>query len=341
MSTINNSFIIKPAAEELLVSIIIPVFNEEETLQACYEQIVRAIAYSCVKFEFIFIDDGSTDKSVEILQCIQSNDERVKQIMLSRNFGKEAAMSAGLKFSSGDAVIIIDADLQDPPEQINTMIDKWLEGAEVVCMRRRSRAGETAFKKATSHLYYRILSLLSDIPIPMDVGDFRLMSRKVVDATNRLQEANRYMKGLFAWVGFSPVYIDYDRAPRVAGKTKWNNLGLFRLAIQGITSFSVVPLRFMIFSGLIVAGGGIAFGVWIMLKTLVFGEAVAGYPSLVSLITFLGGMQLFATGVLGEYIGKVYIEAKKRPLYVVDKVSGIDDPTEVYNDKYEYTADAG
>jgi len=232
------------------------------------------------------------------------------------------AFRSGMELSSKDAVVLLDGDLQDPPELIPDMVRVWQEGADVVCMRRRSRAGETHFKRASAHLFYRLLNRLADCEIPEDVGDFRLISRRVVDALQRLPEQARYMKGLFAWVGFPTRIIEYDRTPRYAGETKWNTLALLRLAMEGITSFSIAPLRWVALSGLLVAMAGPAFGVWIAIKAAVLGEAVAGYPSLVAVITVLGGTQLLSLGIVGEYVGKGFIEAKRRPLYLVSAIHG-------------------
>jgi glycosyltransferase involved in cell wall biosynthesis len=239
---------------------------------------------------------------------------------LSRNFGKEAALTAGLDLARGAVTLIIDADLQDPPEEIPRMINAWQEGADVVCMRRSHRAGETAFKRLSAHLFYRVLNRISNFDIPEDTGDFRLMSRRVVEALRQLPERQRYMKGLFAWVGFPTTILTYAREARAAGHTKWNYLALFGLAFEGITSFSITPLRWATALGGIAAVVGALFGLGIVIKTLLYGDAVQGYPSLIAVITFLGGIQLVSVGLLGEYVGKTYFEAKQRPMYLIQDV---------------------
>jgi glycosyltransferase involved in cell wall biosynthesis len=309
--------------QPLRVTVLVPVFNEAPVLPELFDRLAAvAAAAPAVRFDWLFVDDGSTDGSREWLRALARREPRATLIELSRNFGKEAAMSAGFDHATGDAVIVLDADLQDPPEQIPAMIDAWREGAQVVLMRRRSRAGETRFKRASAHLFYRLLNRLADFEIPEDVGDFRLLSRAAVDVLRNLPEQARYMKGLFAWIGFPTRIIDYDRAPRHAGETKWDTLALLGLAIEGIASFSTAPLRWVALLGAMVAGGGLAWGAWIALKAVMLGEAVAGYPSLVALITVLGGVQLLSLGIVGLYVGKTFLEAKRRPLYVVSALHG-------------------
>lgn len=303
-----------------VISLILPMYNERDVLTLCLERIDAVMADVDLSFEAVFVDDGSEDGSDAYLieQCERFS--WVRLVRLSRNFGKEAALTAGLDHALGEAMIILDTDLQDPPEYIPEMIDRWRDGADVVLMQRRSRAGETWLKRVSSHLYYRLLQRMSRSEIPADTGDFRLMSRRAVDALRQLTERNRYMKGLFAWVGMPTVVILYDRASRAAGKTKWNYLGLFGLALEGITSFSVSPLRWAALAGVVAAMLGGGFGLWIIFKALIFGEDVRGYASLISLITFLGGVQLLTIGIVGEYLGKAYLEAKRRPIYLVRDV---------------------
>lgn len=306
------------------LSVIVPVYNEIEVLPLCRQRIEAVLAPLDLRYEIIFVDDGSTDGSGDFLALQAKTALHLKLIRLARNFGKEAALTAGLAHASGAATIILDADLQDPPELIPDMIAAWRAGADVVTMRRRSRAGETWHKKLSAHLYYRLLNRLSSVPVPPDTGDFRLLSRRAVLALRELPERNRYMKGLFAWIGLPTTVIEYDRAPRAAGTTKWNYGGLIGLAVEGITSFSVKPLRLATLAGMAVSIFGLLFGVFIVAKTVLLGEPVAGYPSLMALITLLGGMQLFTTGMVGEYVGKTYLEAKQRPLYQVrDVVQGM------------------
>lgn len=267
--------------------------------------------------ELLFVDDGSRDGSAEYLTRQATGNATIRIIRLSRNFGKEAALTAGLDYARGEAVVILDADLQDPPELIPEMVAQWRQGADVVLMQRQSRAGESWFKRTTAHLFYRLLQHLSRSHIPVDTGDFRLMSRRAVEALKQLPERNRFMKGLFAWVGMPTVLLKYDRAPRAAGTSKWDYLGLVQLAIEGITSFSISPLRWAMGLGILAALIGAAFGLWIIFKAVILGDPVQGYPSLIAIITFLGGIQLLAMGIVGEYVGKTYIEAKQRPNYLV------------------------
>lgn len=302
------------------VSIIIPFLNEREVLPLCHARLRQVLGALGDPWEIVFVDDGSQDGSAEYLAGLMAREPGLKLVRLSRNFGKEAAMTAGLEHATGAAVILLDADLQDPPELIPDMVRAWREGADVVCMRRRSRAGESWLKRASAYAYYRLLSRLSRAAIPPDTGDFRLMSRRAVDALLRLPERCRYMKGLYAWIGMPTRVIDYDRAPRAAGATKWNYFALLRLAMEGITSFSTAPLRWATAAGVTAALLGALFGLAIIFKTLIFGDPVEGYPSLMAMITFLSGIQLITIGLLGEYMGKTYMEAKQRPVYLVSEV---------------------
>jgi len=299
------------------LSIVIPIYNEREVLELLIQRLGDLLGTLDLQHELIFVDDGCTDGSAEVLRALTVSVPTLTIVRLSRNFGKEAAVTAGLDHSSGDAVIIMDADLQDPPELIPDMLDSWRAGHDVVCMRRRSRRGEARFKCLSAYCFYRLLSAISDVDIPVDTGDFRLLSRKAVNALAQLRERNRYMKGLYAWIGLPTAVIEYDRAPRAAGHTKWNALRLFGLAFEGITSFSTAPLRLAMGIGLVTALVGAVFAIWIIAKTLLFGEPVKGYPSLISIIAVLGGIQLISIGLLGEYIGKTYHETKQRPLYLV------------------------
>ena len=304
------------------LSIIIPVYNEREVLPLCYATVSKVLADLGKSYEIIFIDDGSNDRSADYLEQLANSHDSVKVIYLSRNFGKEATLTAGIDNADGEAIIILDADLQDPPELIPEMVSVWeKEKVDVVAMRRRSREGETLVKRATAYWFYRLLNRISDFEIPTDTGDFRLMSRKAIDAARKLPERNRYMKGLFSWVGMDTRVIDYDRNPRAAGKAQQSYLRLLNLAIQGITSFSIAPLRLAVIFGLFAAVFGALFGIWIIFKAMFFGDPVQGYPSLMAVITFLGGTQLFTIGILGEYVGKTYIESKQRPNYLIKKIT--------------------
>lgn len=302
------------------ISIVIPFLNEQDVLPICHERVRSILDLLGEPYEIVFVDDGSTDRSVDILQSLMEVHSETTVVRLSRNFGKEAAMSAGLAHTVGAAVIVLDADLQDPPELIPDMIKAWRSGNDVVAMRRRTREGESWAKRLSAYTFYRILGRLSRSRVPADTGDFRLMSRRVVDALLRLPERCRYMKGLYAWVGFPTKVIDYDRAARIAGKTKWSYLELSGLAWEGITSFSTAPLRWVTGGGAIVALLGGAFGFWIILKTVLYGDDVPGYPSMMAMITLANGIQLLTIGLVGEYVGKGYMETKQRPLYVVRDV---------------------
>ncbi|WHQ45946.1 glycosyltransferase family 2 protein [Alcaligenes faecalis] len=306
--------------EKTELSVIIPLYNEHEVIAIMYERLTAVLAGMNISYELVMVDDGSRDGTPNMMSALAKEDPAVTAVFLSRNFGKEAALTAGLEHASGAAVIIMDADLQDPPELIPQMLRAWKDGADVVCMHRRSRAGETWFKRYSAHQFYRILNAISEVDIPPDTGDFRLLSRKAVYALQQLNERNRYMKGLFAWIGLPTTVIEYDRMPRAAGVTKWDYLSLFNLAFQGITSFSTAPLRLAMAGGLLTALFGVLFTLWIVVKALVLGDPVQGYPSLISMITILGGVQLLSVGLLGEYIGKTYYETKQRPVYLVRDV---------------------
>ena len=312
------------------ISIVIPVFNEKQVLPLCYSSVSKELDELDKCYEIIFVDDGSTDDSDQYLCELSQKHSSVKLISLSRNFGKEAALSAGIDHALGDAVILFDVDLQDPPELIPQMISVWIdENVDVVVMRRRFREGETIMKKATAYWFYRLLNRISDFDIPTDTGDFRLMSRRAIEATKQLPERNRYMKGLFSWIGMDTRIIEYDRRPRAAGNAQQNYLKLINLAIQGITSFSIAPLRLAVIIGLLAALSGGVYGSWIIFKTVFYGDDVQGYPSMMAVITFLGGIQLFTIGILGEYVGKTYIESKQRPVYLIKKIIQKDTTDEV------------
>ena len=304
-----------------LISIVVPCFNESEGIRKCHGRLRTVLESIAVAAEIIYVNDGSIDDTLEILTSIQMMDGRVGVVDLSRNFGKEIALTAGIDHARGDAVIVLDADLQDPPERIPEMLDAWRRGYDVVAMRRIDRSSDTWFKRFSAAAFYKLLAYLSAVDIPADVGDFRLLSRRAVDALKSLPERNRYMKGLFAWVGFETIEIPYKRDPRYKGESKWPLLKLVGLAFDGITSFSIAPLRLASLLGSLVAIGALSYGTAVLLKTLVFGEPVAGFPSLIVTITFLGGIQLMAIGLLGEYIGRLLIESKQRPLYFVASAS--------------------
>lgn len=303
-----------------LLSVVVPIFNERLMLPLFFERVLAVLAKLDLRWEIVLVDDGSDDGSVQYIRSVIDRVPGIRLIKLSRNFGKEAAMTAGIEHARGDAVIVLDADLQDPPEQIPAMIECWQSGVDVVLMQRRSRAGETAFKRWSAYLFYRLLNRASWTDIPVDTGDFRLMSRKAVDALLELKERNRYMKGLFAWIGMPTQVIQYDREPRAAGEAKQDYPGLVGLALEGLTSFSVSPLRWATVIGLIAASMGAVFGLWIVAKAIILGDATSGYPSLMAIISFLGGIQLMSVGIVGEYVGKTYMESKQRPVYLIEGV---------------------
>ncbi len=307
-------------AEGITLSVIVPYYNEKTVLPILHARLVKVLNEMPESCEIVYVDDGSTDKSHEVIDGFNEEVTCSRSIVLSRNFGKEAAMSAGLKYCRGEAVILLDADLQDPPELIPDMIAKWREGYDVVNMQRSERLGETRMKRASAALFYRLLNSLVKNNIPENVGDFRLLSRRVVEHINQLPERNRYMKGLFVWPGFEHATIQYQRDSRIAGETKWNYFKLLGLAIDGITSFSIRPLRLATFFGSVIALGALIFGGYIVIKTLIFGESVSGYPSIMVVQLALGGVQLLSIGLLGEYIGRIFIESKARPVYLVKSV---------------------
>ena len=313
------------------ISLVVPVFNESAGLERFFDRVCRVADSTDLCWEIVFINDGSTDNTLAVLRSLrnavtqQSRPIQIKIIDLSRNFGKEAALSAGIDHVSGRAAVPIDADLQDPPELIPELIDKWKQGYDVVNAVRRSRSGEGWAKRWSAFFFYRILGRLSSITIPPDTGDFRLISRPVIEVLKRIPERRRFMKGLFAWVGFNVDVVYYDRPNRVVGQTSWNYLKLTHFAVEGITSFSTAPLRLCTYFGLITALSSLIYSAVVIFKTVVWGDPVAGYPSLMVVVLFLGAVQLIALGIIGEYLGRVYEEAKQRPLYVVREIYELDD----------------
>ena len=303
-----------------LLTIISPAYNEAENLDELYSRILNATENLNLEIEIIYVNDGSNDNTIEVINRQSKNDGRITVIDLSRNFGKEIALTAGLDHASGDAVIVIDSDLQDPPEVIPQLVEKWRDGNDVVNAKRIKRKGEGLLKKITSYTYYRLLFHLSDTKIPMDTGDFRLLNRNALNAVLKLREKHRYMKGLFAWVGFKQQEIQYEREARYKGKTKWSFFGLFNLAFDGLTSFSILPLRLASTVGFLSALFGFFYGATIVIKKIFFHEPVVGFTSLVVLITFFGGIQLLSIGIIGEYIGRIFNETKNRPLYIVKNI---------------------
>jgi glycosyltransferase involved in cell wall biosynthesis len=299
------------------ISIVIPMYNESGNLESLFAQITEVMGGITREYELVCVNDGSSDDTLDQLLRHRERDPRIVVIDLARNFGKDIALSAGLEYSRGEAVIPMDADLQDPPDLIADFVAKWREGYEVVYAQRRTRQGETAFKLASANLFYKVLNRLSDTPIPPNTGDFRLMDRRVVDALCRLPERTRFMKGLFAWVGFRQTAIRFDREPRLAGRSKWNYLKLWRFALDGIASFSTTPLKIWGYLGGVIAFCSFLYLLFLLGRTLLHGTDVPGYASLMVVVLFLGGIQLLGIGILGEYVGRIFTETKQRPLYLV------------------------
>lgn len=301
-----------------VLTIVVPVYNEEDVFEEFYHRLSSVLQSIPMRAEIIVVNDGSRDGTLVILERLYEQDSRLAIVDLSRNFGKEIALTAGLHRASGDAVIVIDADLQDPPELIPALIAEWKKGFDVVYAQRLMRQGEGFIKKSTAHLFYRLMQHVGRVRIPEDTGDFRLLSRRATRALNSLNEQHRFMKGLFTWIGFPQKGVPYERDARHAGNTKWNYFGLFNLAIEGITSFTTGPLRVATFIGLVTATGAFVYGIYMITRTLFFGNPVPGYPSLIVIVLFLGGVQLTAIGIMGEYLGRIFNETKNRPLYFVN-----------------------
>ncbi len=312
--------------DEIQVSIVLPCYNEADNLDYLFERLSRVLDSLQLKYEIVCVNDGSRDATLPRLISYHHQNPAIKVVNLARNFGKEIALTAGIDFSQGAAVIPIDADLQDPPELIPEMLAKWHDGYDVVYAVRRSRQGEGWIKKTTALLFYRLISRLSQVPIPQNTGDFRLMDRQVVNAIRQMRERTRFMKGIFAWVGYNQTAIYYDRSPRYQGQTKWNYWKLWNLAVEGITSFSSLPLRIWSYVGLSLSGLAFLYGCFLIARTLIYGVDVPGYASALVIALFMGGIQLMSLGIIGEYIGRIFEEVKERPLYLVRDCYGFDDP---------------
>lgn len=301
-----------------LISIVVPCHNEQYNLAPFLARLHSVLeGETDIRFEIIGINDGSTDQTLPRLLALCTDYPALRVIDLSRNFGKEAALTAGLDYAQGDAIIPIDADLQEPPELIPAMLQQWRAGYDVVLARRRDRKHESWLKRHITHLFYRLQQGITHPPIPVEVGDFRLMDRRVVAALSQLRERQRFMKGIFAWVGFSSTIVEYDKAPRQHGRSSFYMLKLINLAVDGITSFSVAPLRLASLFGFIIALLALGYASLVLIQTLIFGIDQPGYASLIITILFIGGIQLISIGILGEYIGRIYAEVKQRPLYIV------------------------
>jgi glycosyltransferase involved in cell wall biosynthesis len=300
---------IDPAATTQL-SVVVPLFNEQSVVSAFHARLARVLDALPLHTEVLYVNDGSDDASLPTLRAIQRDDARVAILDLSRNFGKEIALTAGLDHAQGDIVVLIDCDLQDPPEMIPQLIDGWRRGYDVVYGQRIGRAGESWLKRATAALFYRAMQRTGDVEVPRQAGDFRLLSRRALEALRSLRERHRYMKGLYAWIGFPQLAIPYRRSPRHAGTSKWSYWRLWNLAIEGFTSFTIAPLKVASYLGALVAILAFAFALFIIYKTLAFGDPVRGYPSLMVVVLFLGGVQLLSLGVIGEYLGRMFNETK-------------------------------
>lgn len=301
-----------------VVSVVVPAFNEEAVLPAFHRRLLAVLDGLGEPSEVLYVNDGSTDRTRAVLDGLQAIDRRVGVLDLSRNFGKEVALSAGLHHARGDSVVVIDADLQDPPELIPRLVATWrATGADAVYAQRTRRAGEGPMKRATAHLFYLLMQHVGRVHIPTDTGDYRLLSRRAVEALRDYPEQHRFMKALFTWIGFEQVAVRYEREPRGGGATKLGALKRFNLAVEGFTSFTAAPLRIASVLGLAIATLSFVYALYIVYKTLRYGDPVAGYPSLMTAVLFLGGVQLTAIGVLGEYLGRIFAETKRRPLYHV------------------------
>ena len=301
------------------LGIVIAAYNEAEALPAMHARLSRVLNAMGLPAQVVYVDDGSRDATWQVLGAIAADDPRVRLLRLSRNFGKELALTAGLDHVDADAVVVLDADGQDPPELLPEFVARWREGHDVVYGTRASRDGESWLKRATASAFYRTINRVSNTGIPADTGDFRLMSRRVVESLRGLRERQRFMKGLFAWVGFPNTSIAYRREARIAGRSKFNYWRLWNFALEGITGFSTAPLRVATYVGLGTALLAFGYGMWIIAKTLAWGDPVQGWPTMMAVVLFLGGVQLMALGVIGEYLGRLYLEAKQRPLYLVQE----------------------
>jgi glycosyltransferase involved in cell wall biosynthesis len=304
------------------LSVVVPVYNEQEVLPEFHRRVCAVLATLDMNCRLIYVNDGSSDGTLEVITGLDTRHARVQLVDLSRNFGKEIALTAGLDHADSDAVIVIDADLQDPPELIPELIAHWLAGYDVVYAKRTQRDGEGVIKKVTAFLFYRLIQKVSRVSIPEDTGDFRLLSRRAVEAINQLREQHRFMKGLFSWIGYPQKAVPYRRAGRYAGNTKWNYWKLWNFALEGITSFTCAPLKIATYVGLLSAFGALAYGAYFAVRTLLYGNPVPGYPSIVVAILFLGGMQLLSIGIIGEYLARMFDESKKRPLYFLKEGRG-------------------
>lgn len=301
------------------LTVVVPAHNESASLREFHARLAAVFDTLDLACSVVYVDDGSNDDTWTVMEALRASDTRVATLKLSRNFGKEAALTAGLDRADADAVVVIDADLQDPPEVIVEFVRHWREGCDVVYGTRSTRAGESRLKRWTASAFYRVMGRLSATPVPRDTGDFRLMNRRALNALKQLRERQRFMKGLFAWVGFRQQAVIYDRDARFAGTSKFNFWRLWNFALEGITSFSGAPLKIATYVGVLTALLAFGFGLFVLGKALLYGDPVRGYPTLMLVILFLGGVQLMALGMIGEYLGRLYMESKQRPLYLIDE----------------------
>jgi glycosyltransferase involved in cell wall biosynthesis len=306
------------------ISLVVPMHNEEGNLSPFFDRAAKTLQELGVLWELVFVNDGSSDNTLAEAVALHEKHDEIKIVDLSRNFGKEIALSAGLDFATGDVIVEIDADLEHPPEAIVDMIAKWREGYQIVFATRKSRAAETRLKRTSAKLYYRIFGWLSNISNHDRLGDFCLLDRCVVEKLRQFPEHNRFMKGLVAWTGFKQGFVSYELGTRTSGETKWNYWRLWNFALEGITSFSSIPLKLWTYVGLVVAAFAFLYTGFIVVRTIIFGIDVPGYASLLTVVLFLGGIQLISLGVLGEYIGRIYTEVKRRPLYLVQRAYGFE-----------------
>ncbi|HDR3581922.1 glycosyltransferase family 2 protein [Bacillus anthracis] len=307
-----------------LISVVVPMYFEEEVAQECYNRLKSVMLQNDINYEFVFVNDGSTDRTMEILSEIAANDYRTKIVNFARNFGHQVAVTAGIAATKGDAIVIIDADLQDPPEVIPELIAKWEEGYEVVYAKRKQRKGETWFKLLTAKYFYKFLNYMSDIDIPKDTGDFRIIDRKVADVFNQMTERNRFIRGMMSWVGFRQTYVEYERDERFAGETKYPLKKMIKFASDGIIAFSTKPLRIVMSLGLL----SVLISIIVLLYTItvkIIGNGTqTGWASIMVAITFFSGIQLLGLGIVGQYIARIYDESKNRPIYIVKETINID-----------------
>ena len=305
------------------ITIIVPCYNEQEVIEMFYPAVSKCVADipDCA-FNYLFINDGSRDATLEKLRALAAAHDDVTYLSLSRNFGKESAIMAGIDYADGDAVIIMDADLQHPPEKIPEMVRWWREGFDDVCGKRVDRAGETFLKRTCANIFYAVMKKFStSYEMQRDVGDFRLLDRRCIEALKLLRENQRFTKGLFTWIGYHKKEFPFEVQPRAAGTTTWNFFALFNLAMKGMTSFTTAPLRLMTFLGITISGLAMIYMLFVLAMALLYGDPVAGYPTLITVILFLGGMQLLALGIIGEYLGQIFHETKHRPIYLIDEIN--------------------